>query len=109
LTALPPEIGALTDLTELYVNGNQLITLSPVMGRLPKLNDFYVFENPLVYPPLSVIDQGPAATLDFLRHPRAYPPYRPGAGLAWVVGTWAVVLAVGVRGVGWYVRRLGVL
>ena len=39
LTALPPEIGNLTNLTELYVNDNQLTALPPEIGNLTNLND----------------------------------------------------------------------
>jgi hypothetical protein len=93
-------------LKQLSVNDNLLTILPPALSQ--KQHYFLVAkDNFLIYPPQHIADQGSEATLEFLRHPRAYPPYEPGAGLAWVVGTWAVVLALTLRGIRWYVRRLG--
>jgi hypothetical protein len=110
LTALPQEIENLSALTSLDIAHNQLVILPPMLGRLPHLRYMAAWDNPLIYPPQSTLGQGPDAPLFYLRRvpvPPAYPPYCPGTGLAWVVGTWALVLWVVLRGIRGYVRRLG--
>jgi len=47
LTRLPPEIGQLTALTELYLNGNQLSSLPPEIGQLTALTELYLNDNQL--------------------------------------------------------------
>ena len=47
LTALPPEIGQLTELTQLDLGMNQLTALPPDIGQLTKLTTLYVDENQL--------------------------------------------------------------
>ncbi len=47
LTALPPEIGKLTDLTELDVSNNKLTTLPPEIGKLANLTELDVSHNQL--------------------------------------------------------------
>jgi small GTP-binding protein len=52
LTALPPEIGQLTNLTGLYLNKNQLTALPPEIGQLINLTGLYLNTNQLtVLPP----------------------------------------------------------
>jgi len=52
LTALPPEIGQLTNLTGLYLNKNQLTALPPEIGQLINLTGLYLNKNQLtVLPP----------------------------------------------------------
>ncbi|MDM8560498.1 ATPase, T2SS/T4P/T4SS family [Candidatus Parabeggiatoa sp. HSG14] len=52
LTELPPEIGQLIQLTELYLYKNQLITLPPEIGQLSKLTTLRLDNNKLtVLPP----------------------------------------------------------
>lgn len=47
LTCLPPEIGCLTNVKNLYVQGNQLKALPQEMARLPHLEQLYLRGNPL--------------------------------------------------------------
>ena len=47
LTTLPPEIGKLTKLTWLHLDGNQLTTLPPEIGKLTKLVVLYLDRNPI--------------------------------------------------------------
>ncbi len=47
LTMLPPEIGQLTALTELYLHNNQLRTLPPEIGQLTQLTLLVVTDNRL--------------------------------------------------------------
>ncbi|MDA7908840.1 leucine-rich repeat domain-containing protein, partial [Akkermansiaceae bacterium] len=44
---LPPEIGQLTNLTWLYLEGNQLTTLPPEIKKLTKLTELQIERNPL--------------------------------------------------------------
>ncbi len=85
LTALPPEIGQLTALTSLDVRANSLTALPPEIGQLaaltsldvsfnkltalpsfaptqfPDLDNLNAHNNPLIDPPLRVVEQGVAA------------------------------------------------
>ncbi len=45
LLTLPPEIGQLTNLTWLYLEGNQLTTLPPEIGKLTKLTELQIEKN----------------------------------------------------------------
>ena len=47
LTALPPEIGRLTNLQHLNLNGNELVSLPPEIGRLTNLAELEVNRNQL--------------------------------------------------------------
>ncbi|WP_338849223.1 AAA family ATPase [Massilia sp. W12] len=47
LAQLPPEIGQLTALTDLYLNENQLTALPPEIGQLTALRLLYLHENQL--------------------------------------------------------------
>ena len=47
LTSLPPEIGTLTNLKRLYLNGNKLDSLPPEIGNLTNLNRLYLRDNKL--------------------------------------------------------------
>jgi Leucine-rich repeat (LRR) protein len=47
LTALPPEIGQLTALTELHLSGNQLTALPPEIGQHKALTVLRLAGNPL--------------------------------------------------------------
>ena len=44
---IPPEIGNLTHLTDLYLQGNQLNGLSPEIGNLTNLSKLYLYSNQL--------------------------------------------------------------
>ena len=67
LTALPPEIGQLTNLTTLHLDENRLTALPPEIGQLTNLEALYLDGNPLTDPPPEVVDQGTAAVLAYLR------------------------------------------
>ena len=47
ITSLPPEIGQLTDLTRIYLNGNKLESLPPEIGNLTNLTRLYLRDNKL--------------------------------------------------------------
>jgi internalin A len=47
LSQLPPEIGQLTKLTELYLHDNQLSTLPPEIGQLSQLTQLHLWKNQL--------------------------------------------------------------
>jgi len=47
LTSLPPEIGQLTNLTELNLTGNQLTSLLPEIGQLTNLTELNLWRNQL--------------------------------------------------------------
>ena len=44
---IPPEIGNLTNLTDLYLQGNQLNGISPEIGNLTNLSKLYLYSNQL--------------------------------------------------------------
>ncbi|KKK78253.1 hypothetical protein LCGC14_2845420, partial [marine sediment metagenome] len=67
LTELPPEIGKLTNLQELYFYNNQLTELPPEIGKLTNLDTLSLAENPLKLPPLEIVEQGTEAVLAYLR------------------------------------------
>ncbi|MGF1486871.1 MAG: COR domain-containing protein [Prochloraceae cyanobacterium] len=45
ITSLPPEIGQLTHLTRIYLNGNKLESLPPEIGNLTNLTRLYLRDN----------------------------------------------------------------
>jgi hypothetical protein len=47
LTEVPPEIGRLSNLQELYLYGNKLSSLPPEIGRLSNLQELYLYDNKL--------------------------------------------------------------
>jgi len=47
LTTLPPEVGKLTNLTSLYLDGNRLTSLPPEIGQLTTLTGLYLWGNPI--------------------------------------------------------------
>ena len=67
LTALPPEITKLTKLTELYLSGNQLAALPPEITKLTNLTGLYLSGNPLESPPPEIVEQGVEAIFEYLR------------------------------------------
>jgi internalin A len=54
LTALPPEIGQLTSLQELTIDGNQLTTLPPEIGQLTSLQKLVLYRNQLTTLPSEI-------------------------------------------------------
>jgi Leucine-rich repeat (LRR) protein len=77
LQSLPPEIGNLTNLCLLWLDSNGLETLPITMGNLQTLakatdcigrseNLLSLQDNPLVFPPEAILDQGTAAIIGYL-------------------------------------------
>lgn len=58
LTNLPYSLGLLLSLTELDVSYNKITHLPDSMGCLKKLQKLHVEGNPLVSPPMEVVEQG---------------------------------------------------
>ena len=79
LTALPPEIGQLQNLQELYLPRNQLTTLLPELGHLRKLKKLELEDNPLPEPYPDLIKRGTEALLTYLRslQKESTPQYEP--------------------------------
>ncbi|HWB07453.1 MAG TPA: COR domain-containing protein, partial [Verrucomicrobiales bacterium] len=75
LAALPPEIGQLTALTELYLQGNHLKALPPEIGQLTALTELYLQGNHLTAVPPQ-IEQLTALTRLYLQgnHLKELPP-----------------------------------
>ena len=72
LTKVPPEIGQLTALRELWLHGNQLRTLPPAIGQLTALRELFLHENPhlglppeLLGPRSGAQPASPRAILDY--------------------------------------------
>jgi hypothetical protein len=58
LTALPPELFQLTNLTELILGGNKLTILPPEICNLTELKRIHCYGNPLISPPYEIAMQG---------------------------------------------------
>ena len=75
LTALPPEIGNLTNLTELYLSSNQLTALPPEIGNLTNLTELYLNSNQLTALPPEIGNLTNLTKLDLGRNQlTALPP-----------------------------------
>ena len=57
LTSLPPEIGQLTALTELYLDRNQLTSLPLEITNLTAMTWLYLRDNPLETHLLAVVEE----------------------------------------------------
>jgi hypothetical protein len=64
--ALPDSIGDLVSLTELDLSFNQLHELPITMGRLTNLKKLKLDENPLLVPPMEVVEQGHEALMEHM-------------------------------------------
>jgi internalin A len=100
LTSLPSEIGLLTNLQELNLYNNQLRQLPVEMGDLANLSCegcyLRLYNNPLISPPPEVVEQGTAAVLAYLRNQAWYHVQRLIISAAAGVGLLAMLL-LGVR------------
>ncbi|KAL2636290.1 hypothetical protein R1flu_007769 [Riccia fluitans] len=67
LCFLPDSIGDLVSLTHLYLSYNQIKELPDSFGRLEKLVDLKMDGNPLLYPPMSVVEKGAKEVVEFMR------------------------------------------
>ncbi|CAA7406026.1 unnamed protein product [Spirodela intermedia] len=66
LTALPETIGDLVGLRELDLSNNQIHALPDAFGRLENLSKLNLEGNPLVLPPVEVVNQGVEAVKEFM-------------------------------------------
>ena len=66
LRELPNTLGELTNLKELDLNNNQIHALPDTFGRLDKLTKLSLEQNPLVIPPLEIVNQGVDAVKTFM-------------------------------------------
>ncbi|XP_076933666.1 plant intracellular Ras-group-related LRR protein 4-like [Bidens hawaiensis] len=66
LTSLPRSIGNLENLEELDISNNQIRFLPDSFSMLSKLHVLKAEGNPLEIPPLSIIDQGPRAVVQYM-------------------------------------------
>jgi hypothetical protein len=64
--ALPESIGDLVSLTELDLSFNQMHELPISMGRLTNLKKLKLEENPLLVPPMEVVEQGHEALMEYM-------------------------------------------
>ncbi len=67
MTTLPSTIGQLQNLTELYVDNNQLTTLPDRLFDLTNLTKLSVYNNQLTFPPQEIVDRGSHAIIAYLR------------------------------------------
>ena len=64
LTSVPPELGQLSNLSELYLDQNQLTSVPPELGQLSNLATLVLDRNPnLAFPPPEILAQGTQAVL----------------------------------------------
>ncbi|KAL4193403.1 hypothetical protein AMTRI_Chr06g176710 [Amborella trichopoda] len=66
LTGLPLTIGDLTNLKELDLSNNQIHALPDTFGRLEKLTKLNLDQNPLVIPPMEIVNQGVEAVKEYM-------------------------------------------
>ncbi|XP_073003209.1 plant intracellular Ras-group-related LRR protein 1-like [Typha latifolia] len=66
LQSLPYAIGLLVSLVELDISYNKISVLPDSMGCLTKLRKFHAEGNPLVCPPMDVVEQSVEAVRDYL-------------------------------------------
>jgi len=67
LAELPPEIGQLTNLQQLWLFDNDLSSLPAEIGLLTNLRELWLYNNPLKSPPPEIVARGTAAILGYLR------------------------------------------
>ncbi|KAG0579936.1 hypothetical protein M758_4G137400 [Ceratodon purpureus] len=64
--ALPDSVGDLVSLTEMDLSFNQIHELPISMGRLTNLRKLKLEENPLMVPPMEVVEQGHEALMQYM-------------------------------------------
>ena len=78
LTALPPELGQLTNLGILELQGNQLTALPPELGQLPRLDNLGLRDNQLTALPPELWQLGGTGQTGSVGEPVVRPaPARP--------------------------------
>ncbi len=89
LTILPPEIGKLSELTELTVNDNDLVILPDEIGDLKQLRKLEVRNNSLVSLPSTIGNLGNLAELDVRNNELTSLPLEIGLlGRLWKLQLW---------------------
>ncbi|MED6156841.1 hypothetical protein PIB30_018211 [Stylosanthes scabra] len=66
MTELPETLGDLVNLRELDISNNQIRALPYSFGRLKKLTKLNLEQNPIIVPPLEVVNQGVEAIREFM-------------------------------------------
>lgn len=66
LKELPDSIGELTNLNEVDLSNNQIHALPDTFGRLDKLTKLNLEQNPLVIPPMDIVNQGVEAVKTYM-------------------------------------------
>lgn len=66
LKELPDTIGDLNNLRELDLSNNQIHALPETFGRLDNLTKLNLDQNPIVIPPVEVVNEGVEAVKDFM-------------------------------------------
>lgn len=66
LKELPDTIGDLVNLKELDLSNNQIHALPDTFGRLDKLTKLNLDQNPLVMPPMDVVNKGVGAVKEYM-------------------------------------------
>ncbi|KAF5203738.1 Plant intracellular ras-group-related lrr protein [Thalictrum thalictroides] len=90
LDTLPYSIGLLISLVELDISYNKIKILPDSMGCLKKLQKLSVEGNPLVTPPMDIIEQGIVAVKVYLSDNMNKSPKSPSKKAAWMgkLGRW---------------------
>ncbi len=68
LTSLPHEIGELISLTHLDLSFNQIRELPPSLAKLKMLKTLKLDQNPLMSPPMDVVEHSHEAVVGYLDH-----------------------------------------
>ncbi|KHN14531.1 Protein lap1 [Glycine soja] len=66
MTELPETLGDLVNLRELDLSNNQIRALPYSFGRLEKLTKLNLDQNPIIVPPIEVVNQGAEAVKEFM-------------------------------------------
>lgn len=66
LQELPDSFGLLTNLKEVDLSNNQIHALPDTFGRLDKLTKLNLEQNPLVIPPMEIVNQGVEAVKSYM-------------------------------------------
>jgi hypothetical protein len=66
MTQLPETIGGLVNLKELDLSNNQIRALPYAFCKLEKLTKLNLDQNPIIVPPVEVVNQGVEATKEFM-------------------------------------------
>lgn len=66
MTGLPETVSDLVNLQELDLSNNQIRALPYTFGRLEKLTKLNLDQNPIIVPPLEVVNQGVEAVKEYM-------------------------------------------